>query len=70
MSPESRERFLRHGRAFWDIHRHRVAPDLYGRVRELDTGQIVRAGGEITGAEDRAETVRQSCALAGGRECF
>lgn len=29
LSPVERRRFLRHARPFWDVHRHRVAPDLY-----------------------------------------
>ena len=50
-----RAQFLRHGRAFWDIHRHRMAPriakalrDLYASGRlQVHAGRLVRqAAGE------------------------
>jgi uncharacterized NAD(P)/FAD-binding protein YdhS len=31
----ARRRFLRHGRAWWDIHRHRMAPRVAARVADL-----------------------------------
>ena len=35
MDGETRARFLRHGRTLWDVHRHRLAPNLRERVDEL-----------------------------------
>lgn len=46
LSSEKRSRFLRHGLAWWNIHRHRLAPDvaksLQGYLR--DGSVIVRSG--------------------------
>jgi len=35
LSTVERRRFLRHARAYWDVHRHRVAPDLHDRFESL-----------------------------------
>jgi uncharacterized NAD(P)/FAD-binding protein YdhS len=37
-----RARFLRHGRAYWDVHRHRIAPEIEARV------QAMRRRGQLT----------------------
>jgi uncharacterized NAD(P)/FAD-binding protein YdhS len=44
-----RRRFLRHGRAWWEIHRHRMAPQVAGRIAEL------RAAGRLEVAAARLE---------------
>lgn len=46
LPPHERARFLRHLRPYWDVHRHRVAPELYSAFRELQArGAVtVRAG--------------------------
>jgi uncharacterized NAD(P)/FAD-binding protein YdhS len=41
LDSRERGRFLRHLRPFWDVHRHRVAPDLYR------TFEALRADGEL-----------------------
>jgi uncharacterized NAD(P)/FAD-binding protein YdhS len=45
MSPEDRARFLRHVRPWWDVHRHRMAPQVADRIEAArDSGQLtVRA---------------------------
>lgn len=45
-----RGRFLRHLRPWWDVHRHRLAPQVHDRITAmLDRGQLeVRAGGTIS----------------------
>jgi len=45
--PEQR-RFLRHLRAYWDVHRHRVAPQI-GKMlaEELDEGRMEVHGGRV-----------------------
>jgi uncharacterized NAD(P)/FAD-binding protein YdhS len=41
-----RRRFLRHVRSYWDVHRHRMAPELAAKIAQLRaSGQLqVRAG--------------------------
>jgi uncharacterized NAD(P)/FAD-binding protein YdhS len=46
--PEQR-RFLRHLRPYWDVHRHRVAPEIGAMLTaEMMTGQIQVHAGRIT----------------------
>jgi uncharacterized NAD(P)/FAD-binding protein YdhS len=33
--PRAQERFLRHARPWWDVHRHRIAPQVSERLRSL-----------------------------------
>jgi hypothetical protein len=35
MPPLRRERFLRHARPWWDIHRHRMAPEIAARISAM-----------------------------------
>ena len=41
-----RRRFLRHLRPYWDVHRHRMAPEIAAQIREMQaSGRLeVRAG--------------------------
>ncbi len=35
LSIEEKRRFLRHLRCYWDVHRHRMAPEIYPLLRKL-----------------------------------
>lgn len=35
LSYEDRQRFLRHARPWWDVHRHRIAPEIGRKLAEL-----------------------------------
>lgn len=49
---DTRRRFLRHLRPFWDVHRHRLAPQVADRIDALVArGQLTFAAGKIVGAE-------------------
>ena len=58
--PEAeRRRFLRHVRPYWDIHRHRMAPQAAERLWDaFRRGQLVRRKGRLMAiAEDGADLV-------------
>jgi uncharacterized NAD(P)/FAD-binding protein YdhS len=43
-----RRRFLRHLQSYWDVHRHRVAPDTFQIFEDaLDRGQLIPLAGRI-----------------------
>jgi uncharacterized NAD(P)/FAD-binding protein YdhS len=43
-----RRRFLRHVRPYWDVHRHRLAPDVHGKLaRALARGQLSITRGRL-----------------------
>ena len=46
-SDAQRQRFLRHARPWWDIHRHRIAPEVAARLQRMrDDGGLEIAGGK------------------------
>jgi uncharacterized NAD(P)/FAD-binding protein YdhS len=46
MPRKSRRRFLEHARPWWDIHRHRMAPEIETKIRALrESGQLRILGG-------------------------
>lgn len=47
-----RRRFLRHLQPYWDIHRHRAAPETYGLFAEaLEAGQLKTLAGRLVNAQ-------------------
>lgn len=50
-SPAERARFIRHARPWWDIHRHRLAPDVATRIGAL------RAGGRLELVAGKIEAI-------------
>lgn len=46
---ESRQRFLRHAQRYWEIHRHRIAPEI-GRILDqlLSRGRLEIGAGKLT----------------------
>ena len=75
LAHEEQKRFLRHVRVYWDVHRHRVAPEIAdiladmqseGQVR-LHTGTVVRYSEDRDRAEVRywdrdSQTEQRLCA--------
>ena len=55
---DERRRFLRHLRAYWDVHRHRVAPEI-GKLLELEfaQGRLEIHRGRITEYRENSEFV-------------
>jgi uncharacterized NAD(P)/FAD-binding protein YdhS len=55
---DKRGRFLRHLRPFWDIHRHRLAPEVAARIDGLiRSGQLVFRAGKISEVVSEPDTV-------------
>jgi len=51
-SPEHRARFLRHLRPWWDVHRHRLAPGIAGKVQGMmSAGSLRTLAGKIVAIE-------------------
>jgi uncharacterized NAD(P)/FAD-binding protein YdhS len=59
MSFAQKRRFLRHARTYWDVHRHRMAPEVEAQIGalraagrlEIIAGRIARAGDGENGIE-------------------
>ncbi len=51
LSPADQRRFLRHGKRHWDIHRHRIAPQVHARL------QALRERGQLQGLRGRLDTL-------------
>jgi len=51
-SVEQRRRFLRHLRPWWDVHRHRIAPEIAARIAAMErAGRLRFAAGKLVSAE-------------------
>jgi uncharacterized NAD(P)/FAD-binding protein YdhS len=48
----AKRRFLRHARAWWDVHRHRMAPDVERLLRNsIASGQLKVVAGKVVAVE-------------------
>ena len=48
----AKRRFVEHTKAWWDIHRHRMAPEVHARVTEaVQSGRIRLVAGRVVGIE-------------------
>jgi uncharacterized NAD(P)/FAD-binding protein YdhS len=46
LTHDERRRFLRHANAWWNVHRHRLAPDIHARFNEMQqSGQVTVSAG-------------------------
>ena len=51
-------RFLRHGRPWWDVHRHRIAPDVAATIaRMVADGRLEIVAGRIVSAKDDGDSL-------------
>jgi len=55
---DEQQRFLRHARPWWDVHRHRIAPEVAAIVANMiAAGQLEVVAGRILSARDVPEGV-------------
>jgi len=58
LSLEEQRRFLRHARPWWDVHRHRIAPEVAATVHRLiGEGRLQIIAGRIVAAEETASGI-------------
>lgn len=58
LSLNERRRFLRHVRSFWEVHRHRIAPEIGDLIADLvDEGQIRLYAGRVTTCQEHRDRV-------------
>ncbi len=63
---EQRGRFLRHARPWWDVHRHRIAPEVAGRLKRLiGEGRLEIVAGRIVGMNEEGAQIRIAIARRG-----
>ena len=49
LSEREQRRFLRHARPYWDVHRHRIAPQVAGQLEQMiGDGRLEVVAGRIT----------------------
>jgi uncharacterized NAD(P)/FAD-binding protein YdhS len=52
LAPRSKRRFLEHARAWWDVHRHRMAPEVEERIlAAMGEGALTIVAGKICSVE-------------------
>lgn len=66
-SIDERRRFLRHARALWDVHRHRVASQLANEIdAAITSGRLRTIAGRVTSVEAIATGLRVALRPRGG----
>lgn len=63
------QRFLRHGKAYWETHRHRIAPEVSAILTELrQTGQLVYYAGRIEGCRSTDRSIEVTLRQRGSHQ--
>jgi uncharacterized NAD(P)/FAD-binding protein YdhS len=58
LDADEHRRFLRHARPWWDVHRHRIAPEVGATVARLvGEGRLEILAGRIVSADGKADAV-------------
>jgi uncharacterized NAD(P)/FAD-binding protein YdhS len=68
LSAADQQRFLRHARPWWDVHRHRIAPEVAATLaRMVGEARLEIVAGRIVSAEDVDDTIEVSYRRRGRR---
>ena len=71
LSPADRTRFLRHVQPYWDVHRHRMPPDVAAAVRGmLEWGSLTLAAGRVQAVSEHAAGVHVHFQPRGARSAI
>jgi uncharacterized NAD(P)/FAD-binding protein YdhS len=58
LNDDEQRRFLRHARPWWDVHRHRIAPEVAATIaRMVAEGRLQIMAGRIISATERPEGI-------------
>jgi len=67
LDPAERARFLRHVRPFWEVHRHRMAPEVADRIGRLRDSKVLEvAAGTLLSSVADADGVDVTLRCRGG----
>ena len=64
---QEKQRFLRHGMAYWSIHRHRIAPNMADRFEEGIFRNVLVLKGRLARLASRGEALDATIDFAGER---
>jgi len=65
---EQQRRFLRHARPWWDVHRHRIAPQVADTIMwMIAEGRLEIAAGKILSAQDAGDALKVEIRRRGAR---
>jgi uncharacterized NAD(P)/FAD-binding protein YdhS len=68
LSPDEQRRFMRHARPWWDVHRHRIAPEVAGIVaRMIAEGRLEIVAGRIATAREADGSIEVEYRRRGSR---
>jgi uncharacterized NAD(P)/FAD-binding protein YdhS len=69
MDRDTQHRFLRHARAWWDVHRHRIPADVHGSLRSLiAAGRLKVLAGSMSSSKHERNHYCVAVRLRGSEE--